>query len=186
MVISNSELLIYTADSLQDWEARLTEALSSDPALAGIGIRWRRGTNVGRVWAKPKVADEVAQAAARRACRITAAGSEDEMGEVRLRGPLGATPELVPAAVMQAIATKAGVAWGQQKGKKALGKYRWRLQIGDDGRPNGKVEFRLGASAEVEAMQRVVVQEVVKINGVMLLVEVDSELLAAQRLHMPA
>ena len=108
------------------------------------------------------------------------------MGEVRLRGPLGATPELVLAAVMQAIATKAGVAWVQQKDKKALGKYRWRLQTGHDGRPNGKVEFRLGASAEVEAMQRAAAQEVVKINGVMLLVEVYSELLAAQRLHMPA
>ena len=47
MVVSSSEILIHTADSLQDWEARLTEALSSDPALAGLVVNLCRSGGAG-------------------------------------------------------------------------------------------------------------------------------------------
>jgi hypothetical protein len=183
LVIGGTELLIYTADSQTEWEDQLTEAVLSEPAMAGLQVRWRRCTNGGRAWAKPRLDDTVVQAASRRARRpLATADKEDDQGQVRLRGPLGAHPDQLLAKVMQAIGDKVGVRWSPQTNNKALDRYKWRLQLGHDGKPTGKVDFRLGGCAEVEALQRAVNADVVQVNGAMALLDVYSEVLAARRL----
>ena len=177
VVISHNEVLMYTADSMQDWEARLTEALVADPATAGTAVRWRKCTNGGRIWAKPKVADEVTQAAVRRARRPATAKDEDEKGEVRLRGPLGAAPEKVLEAVMEAIKNKTGTRWRAQTDRRTLDRYCWRVMRGHDGRPSGKIV------TEVDAIYQAVHNDIVKVNGTMIPVEIYSEALAASRLR---
>ena len=181
IVISPTELLIHTAESQQDREEEMTKILQDDPSMAAIQVRWRRSYQNGRPWARPKVLSDVVQAITRRAKKAPdRANEEDNCGQIRIQGPLGAQPAALLSKVMQLIGEKTGVPWTPQKTERQLAVNQWRMQVDTAGRPTGVVDFKLASLAEVALMQNAAADDVIQVNGTMLAVRVHSEAIACR------
>ena len=82
--------------------------------------------------------------------------------------------------IMQAISTKTGVQWAPQKDNHELKAGMWRMCVGTDGIPTGKVDFRLNSLGEVGHLQKMVQGDVVTINGSPKPLVIFSEALASR------
>jgi hypothetical protein len=178
IVISPTEMLINTTASQAEWERRLTQLWHDDPALSGMQVKWRRGTHQGRPWAKPHMLDDIVRAVAKRAM----AGDQQHHvgeGQIILQGPLGSKPVQLMTKLMEAVVAKTQLPMIQQMDGKRLRDYGWRMQMGTDGRPTGRVDVKMQTVEQLEKIGKMLRQDVVEVNGNFLPIEVRVGLASA-------
>ena len=175
---SPTEFLITTRCSRQDWEDKLTEVIRDTPAMATFRVKWRQVHANGRAWAKPCMLDEDI-----RATRRNGGGRRlrepEGLGQISIRGFLGAQPDRTLRALMQAISQVSGRPLVETESDGPLQVGQWRLLLQHDGSPSGLIDFRLSSDLEVRQLHQEVGKDVVQINGCILPVQILGDALVS-------
>ena len=81
---------------------------------------------------------------------------------------------------MHAISEKSGVQWERQVGARDLEVGKWRILLGADDMPTGRVDFRLRSFLDVERLHQQVQGDVIQVNGVLCPLEIFSEAMVSE------